>query len=229
MTKRTIANIAQIILVVFISGILLFFKLISPETAISALEHVPLCTTLANVLSSMTVATTGDIVEITVWTLLMEFPTAILVGITIHIVITVWNFLVWGGYKKKKPWPIVPGFIGLLLSTFIVNIIELVGNMILALVIEVLVIALLFSCIRPISKALKITNFISVKKILNFVIDGVYAIQLAAFVAAIMNVLAAKSGAGGVSFVTFIVIFGSTLLSSLIVSLVRQTQDEEEA
>lgn len=229
MAKRTICNISQIILVVFVSVILLFFKLISPETAIAALENVPLCTTLANVLSSMTVASTGDIVEITIWTLLTEFPTAVLVGIIIHIVITIWNPLIWHGYDNKKPWPLVPGFIGLLLSTFIVNIINLVGNMILAIVIEVFVIALLFSCIRPISKALKITNFISVRKILNLVIDGIYAIQLAAFVAAIMNVLAAKSGSGGISFVTFIVIFGSTLLSSLIVSLVRQTQDEEEA
>lgn len=230
--KTMIVNIAQGLLVFFLLPFFAFIcEAFSPDSTISGiigfLGQVPLCATLADILSQYSAGINqSDVLNITIWTFLKEFPSAIIAAISIHFCISLFN-IIWAGYPKyAKPWPILPAFLGIFLFTIITNIIGLTGSDLISFLIELGLVVIMLIGMKVMFTTRMKGSIFSIKKILLWVIEGMYAVIISAYVAALMLVLRGATPGNPFGFIALMA--GVALIASVLVFFTRLAVDKDE-
>ena len=223
--RTTLTNIAQILLV----GILLpLFALICSAFNDSSLStgvigflgQVPLCETLADIVSTQLSSSTSqaDLMEITLWTFFKEFPSAIIAGISVHLCVGIFDHI-WSVFPKHlKPLPILPGFLGVALFTIIINIIGLTGSDVTAFFVEAGVVVVMLIGIWMLIKA-GWGKKVSIKTALLWIIEGLYAVLLTTYISGMMLIVQDKEPMNTLSFV--LLLSAAAIIGSLLVYFVR--------
>ena len=195
-------NIAQIIVVViFLPFVAVLCSALTPNNAggsmggilLSLVGEIPLLNIVCGILSQYVSGfTASNVLEITAWVLIKAFPDAALVGICVHVFEEMfnhgWNAMRLGMKKREaelfKPLPIFPAFLGIFAATIIVNLFDLFGNVMVALIGEIIVIVVMIIAIRLMFGKLGRGKIFSAKKIMLIMIDSIYAIIVSAYLAA---------------------------------------------
>ena len=237
MSIRTMmTNIAQCLLLFLIFPIFIMIcEALSPTSGVSSmitfLGQMPLCDTLADILSQYTSGISStDVAEISVWVMLKEFPAAIIVGISVDFFINVFE-MNWAPLRKKeksfKPLPILPGFLGVFAAAIVINLIGLTGNGFATFAIELCVIGLMLFGIRLMVSSVGLTNFVSLKSILIWIIEGLYAVIVSAYVAVAVIIMRGDIPSFGDSIKTLLLMAVVTLVASAVVFIVRLGKNAE--
>jgi len=226
--RTLLCNLAQILLVFFLFPILgLICDLLQGNSAVTAIigfiGNISLCNTIADVLSQYAGRPdTGELVNVTVWTFLKEFPSAFIAGMCVDTSISIFN-LMWDPIKKKdstfKPLPILPGFLGIFAFTLIINLIGLSGNDLVAFFMQFAVIAIMILGIKFMITLKKMSTVFSLKKVLLWVIEGVYAIILSTYITGMAMIAVDKEPIAVFPFILWLA--GSTVFASILVVFVR--------
>lgn len=236
MLRTTMCNLAQVLLVgiillVFGSLGAVFFPTETITGLINYLGQLPFCNTIADILSQFTDAMRADdIAGVTVWTFFREFPAAIISGICIHFCTSIFNRM-WAPLRRKdesfKPLPIFPGFLGLFLSSIvIISVRALAKSDLLVFGIEIGIILLMVFGIKVMITGRWGSNPFSLKRILLFIIEGLYAVVLSANVAGLIVIMKEEQPVATPAFVAMLLII--TVIASFLVSIARIGVDRDE-
>ena len=237
MSIRTMmTNLAQCLLLFLIFPIfILICEALAPSSGVSSLiaflGQMPLCETLADILSQYASGISStDVAEISVWVMLKEFPAAIIVGISVDFFINVFD-MSWAPLRREdktfKPLPILPGFLGVFAAAIVISLIGLTGNGFAVFAIELCVIGLMLFGIRLMVSSVGLTNFVSLKGILIWIIEGLYAVIVSAYVAMAVVIMRGDIPSFWESIKTLIVMAIVTLIASAVVFLVRLGKDTD--
>jgi hypothetical protein len=228
--RTSLTNLAQLLLLFVLFPIFsLICEAIAPNSSINGLiaflGRIDLCDTIADILTQyVSGITSGDVAQITIWVFLKEFPAAIIYGLIVHLCICIFDFI-WDPIKLKersfKPLPILPGFIGIFLSSIITSLIGLTGNAFTAFLMEIGVIIITIFGIRLMFSALSMKKIFSLKKVLNWIIDGLYAVILSTYIATLMIIIEGQFADSKTAFGWCMIMAGITTLASIIVAVVR--------
>ena len=196
--RTSMTNLAQILLLFVLFPLFaLICETIMPTSSItnliSFLGQVPMCDVLADLLSQVSSSfNSGDVAEITLWVFFKEFPTAMIAGLSVHLCTGIFDFI-WSPLTSRsrsfRPLPILPGFLGIFLAAIVTGLIELNGSDMITFISEIGVIIVMLIGIKLLFSSLKVTRVISVTKALGWIIDGLYAVILAAYVATMMLII----------------------------------------
>ena len=127
---------------------------------------------------------TSSIADITAAVLLKAFPDAVLVGVVAHFVNQVWD--IWmSKIKNVEAMTILPTFVGIALSSFVVTALSHLGDII-SMITEFGVIIIMLIGFKIMFRGRFSSKIFSFKKILVLFIDGLYAVILVCFVASMM-------------------------------------------
>ena len=127
---------------------------------------------------------TSSMADITVAVLLKAFPDAVLVGVVAHFVNQVWD--IWmSKIKNVEAMTILPTFVGIALSSFVVTALSHLGDII-SMITEFGVIIIMLIGFKIMFRGRFSSKIFSFKKILVLFIDGLYAVILVCFVASMM-------------------------------------------
>ena len=230
--RTTLTNIAQILLVFFL---LPFFALIcgafndsSLTTGlINFLGQVPLCQTLADIVSTQLSSTTSqtDLMEITLWTFFKEFPSAIIAGISVHLCVGIFDHIWFNFPKHLKPLPILPGFFGIVLFTIISNVIGLTGSDLTAFFVEAGVVVVMLIGLWILLKA-GWGKKVSIKTALLWIIEGLYAVLLTTYISGMMLIMQDEEPINAFSLILLLAV--AAIIGSLLVYFVRIGVDRDE-
>lgn len=228
-------NIAQIILlVILIPFVAIICNVISPNgTAssfggimLSLIGEIPLCRLLCGLLSQYVSGfAAADITNITVIVFLKAFPEAMLVSICVHFFVQLfsreWNIfklsLSQSAQKRFKPLPIIPSFIGIVCATVITNLIDLFGNAFVSIIAELGVIIVMIIGIKIMFSRKLNMNIFSLKRILLFMIDSVYAIIISTYIATIFMVALGMVNNLRTAIYIVSIVAGITIIATVIV------------
>lgn len=233
--RTMMTNIAQLLLLYLLFPIFIFAceassPLSSTSAIINFLGQVPLCDTIADILSQyVSGITSNDIAQLTLWVFFKELPAAMIMGISVHFCIAVFD-IVWDPVrledKSFHPLPILPGFFGIFLSTIITNVIGLTANDVIVFFAEFGVVIVMLLGIRLMFSALKKPKSIfTIKKILEWIIDGIYAVILSIYVASAIFIIQGGFGNFGKDLGHVLLMSTITLIASVVVYIVRLGED----
>ena len=231
--RTLLTNLAQILLLFPIVPIaLLICEKITPASSISNLisfiGQVPLSGILADILSQYTSAITStDIADITLWVFFKEFPTAIIAGISVHFCISIFDFIwapIKSKYKSFRPLPILPGFLGVFISSLITGAIGLTQNVYTEFAIEMVVILIALFGIKLMFSSLFPKKIISFTKILIWIIDGLFAVIISIYVASLILLLEGNLSDPARAIGACLIIAGVTIIASVLVYFVRLSE-----
>lgn len=234
--KTSLVNLAQILLLFLIIPVFVMIcEALSPFSSasglISFLSQGPLFEPIADILSQyVSGITTGDIAQLTLWVFFKELPAAMIAGVSVHFCIAVFDFI-WQPlkltYKKSfKPLPILPGFLGIFLSTIITNVIGLTGSALVSFIIEFGVVIIMIFGIRLMFSALKLPkNFFSLFNFLEWIIDGIFAVILSIYVVSAVFIMRGGFGDVWKDLSHILLMSLITMIAAVVVSLVKLGKD----
>lgn len=203
-TRNLRSNIAQIaICFVLFPTVMTICYIFSSSTAgseslsklLSMFSDVPVCGVAFDLLSQyVAVGAEVKISEISVLLFLKAFPETIMVSVLVHFFVQLfqrdYNSIntTSTGNQIVAPLPILPTFLGLVVSTVLVGLLNLSGNAMITFIAELFLIAIIIFGIK-LMFGKKFTNGIfSLKKILTLIIDGLYAVIFSTYVASMVVV-----------------------------------------
>ena len=234
MLKKTIINIAQLILVVILLPfIAIIFSAFSGNPAsglgtflMSIISQMPMGEMLFDLLSTLVSGfTAADAINVSITVLVSALPEAIISAIFVSACIAVTDIL-WRPWKftdDNKPLPILAAFVGIILSTVFIAVLNIPDSALVTLLSELLLIVILIIGIKFLFKSIfPGTKIFLVKKILYLIIDGLYAIIMTSYVAALTVV--ATGGCSGIGEAGKYIagVTGVTVVASVIVWFIHK-------
>lgn len=200
-------NIAQIVIVVILIPFLAIICFaLSPQNsssafgsfAVSLIGEIPLCSLLCTLISQYIGSFSAvAVADITLLVILRAFPEALLVSISVNIFNSLFSkeWGITGSDNKKvlKPLPILPSFLGIAAATLLVQIFDLTQNNFIVLVSEIVTLAIIIFAIKLMFSG-RYSGFLSGRKIVEFIIGGVYAILLSIYIAVLLLTVSGAVG-----------------------------------
>lgn len=241
--RTLMTNIAQVLLVCILLPIVaIIFYITSQNTAatslysfcLSLIEAIPLCELSCGLLSQYVSGSVEvDVAEITLTVILKAFPETIMVSVFVHF----FNQLFEKGWdltrssmgfsgKFFKPLPIFPTFLGLICATIISKSFDLFKNDLITIIAEFGVIIIVIIGIKIMFTARLPKGIFSFKKILIFIIDGIYGVIVSVYIASMLLVSLGGSFSTTNEMFGFVAtIVGVTMVATIIVWVVRKFDD----
>lgn len=231
--RTTISNIAQIILVVLLlpAVAIIIGSVSGANTAgnisgflSSLVGNIPLCDIWVDILYQYKGGLeVEDVLSSTLLVILKALPEALISALCVYAAVQVSKKL------KSRGLPIFATFIGIAIASIITSLTGLSGSMTTEIIIDFGVVIIMFIGLRFMLKSVfRKMNVFSLKKILLFFIDGLFAVITTAYISGLIMAASGVYSSTGETIRKTMIITGIEIFAAVGVGVINFFADKDE-